>query len=97
MSGLDFEWNSKKASTNLSKHGISFDEAKTVFYDEFARIIADPEHSQEEDRFVILGLSSTLKILVVCHCYRHNDKTIRLISARKATRKESRQYKEFRS
>lgn len=94
MRELKFEWDRNKASSNLSKHGVSFDEAKTVFFDDNARIISDPEHSEFEERFVILGLSSTPRMLVVCHCYRSEDSIIRVISARKATRKESKQYRE---
>ena len=92
MSNITFEWNSSKASLNKKKHGISFDEAKTVFFDENAKVIHDPEHSDDEDRFIILGLSVNVRMLVVIHCYRKNERTIRLISARKATQKESMQY-----
>lgn len=77
------------------KHGISFDEAKSVFLDENARVISDPVHSENEDRFVILEISDRLRILVVCHCYRKNDEVIRIISARKATRNESKVYGEY--
>ena len=93
MDGITFEWDAKKASQNKNKHGISFDEAKTVFFDEQAKVIHDPEHSEEEDRFVILGLSASMKILVVCHCYRAKDSIIRIISARKSTRHEAMQYR----
>jgi len=93
MKGITFEWDAKKASLNKNKHGISFDEAKTVFFDEQAKVIHDPEHSDDEDRFVILGLSASMKVLVVCHCYREKDSVIRIISARKATRHESKQYR----
>ena len=81
-----------KASLNKKKHGISFNEAKTVFFDENAKVIHDPEHSNDEERFIILGLSVNVRMLVVIHCYRKNDRIIRLISARKATQKESIQY-----
>ena len=81
-----------KAATNREKHGISFDEALTVFADENGLFLADPDHSEDEDRFVLLGLSTELRLLVVCHCYRENEDTIRLISARKADRSERRQY-----
>ena len=94
MKYIQFEWDNHKNEINIRKHKISFEEAKTVFYDKNARIIADPEHSQDEDRFIILGLSSALRLLVVCHCYRKNDEVIRIISARKATKNESRQYDE---
>jgi len=89
---IRFEWDPAKAETNQKKHNISFDEAKTVFYDPNALVISDPEHSTEEDRFIILGISALSKILVVCHCYRENDAVIRIISARKATTNESVQY-----
>ena len=92
MNGLQFEWDKSKEKANIVKHGVSFDEAKTVFYDENARLIADPDHSEEEDRFILIGLSSSLRLLVVCHCYRVNEKVIRIISARKATRPESKAY-----
>ncbi len=89
---MNFDWDSKKAETNLVKHGVSFQEAVTVFDDNDALLIYDPDHSQEEDRFILLGLSSTLRILVVCHCYRVNEETIRIISARKATKNETKEY-----
>ncbi len=92
MSELRFEWDPAKAAANLKKHGIGFDEAKSVFADEQAKIIADPQHSDYEDRFILLGLSAKLKLLVVCHCYRSKSNMIRIISARKATATESRQY-----
>lgn len=92
MNGLQFEWDKSKEKANIVKHGVSFDEAKTVFYDENARLIADPDHSEEEDRFILIGLSSSLRLLVVCHCYRVDEKVIRIISARKATRPESKAY-----
>lgn len=89
---IAFEWDANKASLNKKNHGISFDEARTVFFDENAAVIHDPEHSATEERFVILGLSATTRILIVCHCYRKKDSIIRIISARKATKKESMQY-----
>lgn len=92
MSALRFEWDERKAAANVKKHGVSFEEAKSVFYDERAKLIADPDHSEDEDRFVLLGLSSALRLLVVCHCYRGNDGVIRFISARKATAKETKCY-----
>jgi uncharacterized protein len=88
MDSIIFEWDDKKDRANQKKHGISFEEAMTVFSDENARIIADPYHSNTEDRFILLGLSASLKTLVVCHCYRERESVIRVISARKATRKE---------
>ena len=93
MKNIDFEWDAAKAAINHKKHGISFDEAKTVFYDENAIIIHDPENSHGEERFVLLGISSVSRVLVVIHCYRKQDKIIRIISARKATRKETMQYR----
>lgn len=90
---IKFEWNSAKATANLKKHGISFDEAKSEFYDEFAVQFYDPENSElEEDRFLMLGLSCESRILIVCHCERDSGNTIRLISARKATNKERKFY-----
>lgn len=92
MKGIKFEWDSNKNETNKKKHKISFEEAQTVFYDEDALIIDDPEHSEEEERFIILGFSKKANLLVVCHCYREADSVIRIISARKATRTERNQY-----
>jgi uncharacterized DUF497 family protein len=92
MSTLHFEWDAHKATANVKKHGVSFDEAKSVFQDERAKLIDDPDHSDDEDRFVLLGLSHTLRILVVCHCYRSDDDTIRIISARKASAREAKAY-----
>lgn len=92
MSALKFEWDQRKASANLKKHGVSFEEAKSVFYDERAKLIDDPEHSEEEDRFILLGISSSLRVMVVCHCYRSAGNVIRIISARKATTSEAKFY-----
>ena len=92
MATLRFEWDENKSRINARKHGVSFDEAKTVFYDDYARLIDDPEHSEGEERFILLGLSSSLRLLLVCHCYRSEDGLIRLISARKADRLESQDY-----
>ncbi len=89
---MQFAWDKRKATTNLQKHGVSFDEASTVFDDEEALRIFDPDHSESEDRFILLGMSSILRVLVVCHCYREDDETIRIISARKATKRESSTY-----
>ena len=89
-----FKWDPNKNALNQKKHGVSFNEAKGVFYDSSALLIDDPEHSDEEDRFILIGLSFNLKLLVVCHCYRENDKIIRIISARKAKRYERKQYEE---
>jgi uncharacterized protein len=87
-----FEWEHKKATANVKKHGITFEEAKSVFYDDYAKLLDDPDHSDEEERFVLLGLSHTLRVLLVCHCYRSEGNIIRIISARKATSKESKDY-----
>jgi uncharacterized DUF497 family protein len=87
-----FSWDVRKASANRRKHGVSFEEAHTVFYDENARLIHDPEHSETEDRFVLLGMSIALRVLAVCHCYRAGESPIRIISARKATKKERTYY-----
>ena len=89
---MNFVWDENKAEINLRKHGVSFLEASTVFEDYDALQIYDPDHSEEEDRFIMLGMSSALQILVVCHCYRENDEQIRIISARKATKKETDTY-----
>lgn len=95
MGDIRFEWDNRKAAENRKQHGISFEEAKSAFLDENARVIPDPQHSDDEDRFILLGLSIQLRLLVVCHCYREDDEVIRLISARKADRSERRQYSEF--
>ena len=92
MSSLRFEWDPAKAIANARKHGVSFEDAQTVFSDERARLIDDPDHSHEEERFVLLGLSSSLRLLVVAHCYRSEGGVIRIISARRATRTEERSY-----
>jgi len=89
---IRFEWNETKNRANLKKHKISFEEAKTVFYDENARLLSDPSHSDGEDRFILLGLSHNAKILVVVHAYKEQDELIRIISARKATKKENEYY-----
>ena len=91
MSSIQFDWDPKKAQVNLRKHKVSFEDAQSVFSDERALLIDDPDHSEEEDRFVLLGLSASLRLLVVVHALREKD-VIRLISARKATRLETRQY-----
>ena len=91
---LSFEWDPHKDSSNRKKHGISLEEAKSTFYDVNARMIADPDHSEEEDRFVLLGFSEQLRILVVSHCYRKDSTIIRIISARKANKREQELYKE---
>ena len=85
MNSIKFEWEASKAASNVQKHGITFEEARTVFFDERARLINDPDHSESEDRFILLGFSSSLRVIVVCHCYRSEGNVIRIISARKAT------------
>ena len=92
MNNIRFDWDSNKNLANVKKHKISFEEAKTVFFDENARVIPDPEHSESEERFIILGISHKLKLLIVVHTYRENDEVIRIISARKATKSESKYY-----
>lgn len=92
MSTLSFEWDKRKAEANAKKHGVTFAEAKSVFVDERAKLIDDPDHSEDEDRFVLLGLSSVLRLLLVCHCYRADGNVIRIISARKASAHEFKSY-----
>jgi len=95
MKTISFEWDDKKADSNLTKHKVSFEEAESVFFDSNARMIFDPDHSKNEDRFILLGLSAVLRVLVVCHCTRDSDENgevIRIISARKANKKEQKQY-----
>jgi uncharacterized DUF497 family protein len=94
MTTLHFEWDAKKSQTNKRKHGIGFEEAKTVFFDDYARLIDDPDHSQQENRFVLLGFSAQLRLLVVCHCCREVDGVIRIISARKASGNETALYRQ---
>ena len=89
---IEFEWNPTKAKDNLQKHGVSFEEAESVFYDEYAQQFFDDEHSEREERFIMLGISDRSRILVVCHCERSEDQKIRLLSARKATAKERKYY-----
>jgi len=95
MKHLAFEWDDKKSASNEQKHGVSFDEAKSIFTDQFARLIADPDHSDEEDRFILLGTSIHSRLLVVCQCIRMND-SIRIISARKADKQEREIYEGHR-
>ena len=96
MEELRFEWDKNKNDINQKKHQVSFEEAATVFYDEQAKVIDDPEHSKEEERFIILGLSERANLLIVCHCYRASETVIRIISARKATKTEAKAYYHFR-
>ena len=92
MNTIDFEWDDKKSKINITKHGITFEEAVSVFYDEEAIEFYDEEHSEWEDRFLMLGLSNKLNLLLVCHCHREPKGKIRIISARKATKNESKNY-----
>jgi uncharacterized protein len=96
MGNIDFAWDPRKAQSNLKKHGVTFEEAQTAFLDEYARLIDDPEHSEEEERFVLLGYSFQARCLIVSHCYRESDSVIRVISARRATAKEEKVYWSFR-
>ena len=89
---ITFEWDTAKAAENLRKHGVSFEEAQTVFYDEHAEQFDDPDHSEDEEHFIMLGISEKLRMLVVIHTFREADRVIRIISARRATRKEQKAY-----
>jgi len=95
MKQISFSWDKQKDLQNSKKHGVSFEEASTIFYDKNARLIYDPDHSKSEDRFILLGTSAKLRLLLVCHCYKKNDKVVRIISARKANKYEAKQYGEF--
>ena len=92
MAGIRFSWDEKKNKSNQRKHGVSFEEARTAFYDENAKVYFDPDHSADEDRFILLGIGSRLRVLVVCHCYRESESVIRIFSARKADRREKEDY-----
>jgi uncharacterized protein len=92
LSNIEFAWDPRKARSNLAKHGISFEEAQTVFLDETARLLDDPDHSDEEERFILLGYSFQARCLIVNHCYRESSSVIRLISARRATTREEKTY-----
>ncbi len=92
MAEIRFQWDDAKNKANQRKHGVSFEEAETVFLDENALFMSDPDHSEAEDRFVLLGLSGALRVLIVCHCYRESDEVIRIISARKVDRDERKDY-----
>ena len=94
MNDLIFEWDVKKSASNEKKHGVSFEEAKSAFTDQFARLIPDPDHSEQEDRFILLGASIHSRLLIVCHCVRSIDR-IRIISARKADKQERNFYEEY--
>ena len=92
MKELRIEWDESKAKANVKKHGVSFEEARTVFYDENAIQFYDPDHSDDEDRFILLGLSFKVQVLVVCHCFRESETVVRIISARKADKDEEHEY-----
>ncbi|MGK0298063.1 MAG: uncharacterized DUF497 family protein [Gammaproteobacteria bacterium] len=96
MEYLKFEWDKKKEKTNIKKHGVSFEEARTAFYDENAIQFYDPDHSDDEDRFLLLGTSYKLNTLVICHCFRVDEKLIRIISARKTDEAEEETYWSYR-
>jgi uncharacterized protein len=96
MESIDFVWDEAKEKQNKKKHGVSFEEAKTVFFDEYALQFYDPNHSVDEDRFILLGMSVTLRVVIVCHCFREKEEIIRIISARKADKLEERSYWEKR-
>ena len=92
MDGLEFQWDEQKEKANISKHGVSFEEARSVFHDENAIQFFDPDHSEDEDRFILLGMSIKIRALVICHCYREGETVVRIMSARKADRDEEREY-----
>ena len=92
MNVLIFTWDDSKNIANKDKHGVSFEEAQAVFFDEQAIEFDDSDHTEDEDRFILIGLSQKLRVLVVCHCFRSNESEIRIISARKATKKEQNFY-----
>ena len=92
MNGLQFVWDPGKNLANRRKHGVSFEEAQTAFHDENAVVYFDPDHSEEEQRFILLGMSLQLRVLVVCHCYRQGESVVRIISARKADKREQEGY-----
>lgn len=93
MKDLAFEWDEEKNKSNIQKHGVSFSEATSVFADDHGLLIADPDHSEDEDRFLLLGLSAKLRLLLVCHCFEVSDGIIRIISCRKAGRNEIAKYR----
>ena len=97
MAAIEFAWSATKAAANKRKHHVSFNEAQTVFYDEEALLLTDPDHSDNEDRFILLGLSANLRVLLVVHSYRDQDATIRIISARKANARERSMYEQRRN
>ena len=95
MASIEFAWDEHKRQRNRKKHGIDFEEAQSVFYDERARLIDDPEHSEDEERSILLGMSYRFRLLTVCHAFYEQENIIRIISAREATPRERRQYMEF--
>jgi hypothetical protein len=96
MADIEFAWSAKKAAENKQNHRVSFNEAQTVFYDEEALLLHDPDHSDEEDRFILLGLSANLRVLLVVHSYAEDDETVRIISARRANARERSMYEQRR-
>jgi hypothetical protein len=92
---IHFIWDEDKNRSNRLKHGVTFEEARTAFFDDKARVMDDPDHSGFEDRFVLLGMSNKLRLLLVCHCYRESEEQIRIVSARKAIAPEARQYRRW--
>ena len=92
MPALRFVWDERKNQSNRRRHGVSFEEARTAFLDENAKVYFDPDHSEAEDRFILLGISLKLRVLVVCHCFREGEGMIRLISARRADKQEEKDY-----
>jgi len=92
MTRISFEWDKSKDRANQKKHGVTFEEAQTVFFDELGLFMEDPDHSDDEERFLLLGMSSALRVILVCHCFRKEDEIIRIISARKANKYEREQY-----
>lgn len=97
MIDLEFKWDDRKNKANTKKHGVSFEEARTIFFDEKATAFFDPDHSEDEDRFILLGISIRLRILVVCHCFRESETVVWIISARKADKVEAQDYWRRRS
>ena len=96
MESLEFEWDKRKDKANVRKHGVSFEEAKTAFFDENAIQFFDPDNSEDEDWFLLLGLSYKLNTLVICHCFREKDSIVRIVSARKADKEEEKAYWSYR-
>lgn len=94
MDGIHFEWDERKNAANIKKHGVSFEEAATVFYDDNAVLFDDPDHSMEENRFLIIGVSENERLCIVSHCFKEADNRIRIISARPADKEEKKAYNE---